>query len=389
VTQARRQPGSSFKPMTYLAALNAGLKPNTLVMDEPITYPPIGGENRYTRDTDWWSPHNYDGGFSGPMTLRRALEQSKNLVTARLLSGGVAADPAESLDTVCKLAIEAQFYLKCERFYPFVLGAQPVRPIDLAAFYAAIDNEGGRPAPHVIEQIVQDGHTVYQAKEDVEYLASVDRAAVFQLRSILQGVVARGTASRLASLSKFIAGKTGTTDDFNDAWFAGFDNNVTIAVWVGYDNAKGKRTLGPGQAGSRVALPIFADIIQAVWEKYAPRTPLQGPSPETSRHLISLPIDLNSGERIDARTSNAFMETFRLDKNGKILETQNQLISPDQEFAFGGRYNSPFGVPWFLRFGLGRRDYDGSPLFRAPDRYDSWQRDDDVRYLREPRPLPH
>ena len=122
-------------------------------MDAPITYPPIDGINRYTRATDWWSPHNYDGGYAGTMTLRRALEQSKNLVTARLLDGGIADTPQESLDIICQLAIEAQVYPQCERFYPFVLGAQPVRPIDLAAFYAAISNEGGRPTPHVIEQI--------------------------------------------------------------------------------------------------------------------------------------------------------------------------------------------------------------------------------------------
>ena len=88
---------------------------------------------------------------------------------------------------------------------------------------------------------------------------------MFQLRTLLQGVVARGTAARLSALSPYIAGKTGTSDDFNDAWFAGFSNDVTIVVWVGYDNAKGKRTLGHGQAGSRVALPIFEPIIQAVW----------------------------------------------------------------------------------------------------------------------------
>src|SRR5262249_22051481 len=107
VTQSRRQPGSSFKPMTYLAALGNGLQPNTLVQDAPITYPPIGGVNRYTRATDYWSPHNYDQGYAGTMTLRRALEQSKNLVTARLLDGGVADTPPQSLDAICKLAMEA------------------------------------------------------------------------------------------------------------------------------------------------------------------------------------------------------------------------------------------------------------------------------------------
>src|ERR1044071_5895821 len=115
--------------MTYLAALNSGLQPNTLVEDAPVTYPPIGGVNRYTRDTDYWSPHNYDGGSSGTLTIRRALEMSKNLATARLLDGGISGDPASSLDQICLLAIEAGVYPKCERYYPFVLGAQPVRPI--------------------------------------------------------------------------------------------------------------------------------------------------------------------------------------------------------------------------------------------------------------------
>jgi 1A family penicillin-binding protein len=392
VTQARRQPGSAFKPMTYLAALNAGLQPNTLVMDAPITYPPINGINRYSRATDWWSPRNYDSGYAGTMTLRRGLEQSKNLVTARLLSGGIADEPAESLDAICHIAVEAQVYSQCVRFYPFVLGAQPVRPIDLAAFYATIYNEGGRPTPHVIEQITQDGRTVYKTKEAIKFLASVDRAAMFQLRTILQGVVARGTARRLAALSNVIAGKTGTSDDFNDAWFVGFDNDVTIAVWVGYDNAKGKRTLGRGQAGSRVALPIFDGIMRAAWEKYAPQTAMAGPSPEASRHLIALPIDLHSGQRVETRTRNAFMEQFRLDENGSFTETQYRLVSRSQDYTLGDQNNPDPNAPWFFNFGFGGnpwfrgRDYDGTALHRGPNPRDSWQRDNDPRYLREPDP---
>src|SRR6185295_4360365 len=216
------QPGSSLKPLTYLAALSHGLQPNTLVLDAPITYPPINGVHRYTRSTDYWSPRNYEGNGSGTMTLRRALEQSKNLVTARLLDGGIGDTPQESLDAICENAVKAQIYPQCVRFYPFVLGAQPVRPIDLAGFYGAIANEGKRPTPHVVEQITQDGREIYKANEGLRRLASVDPAAVFQIRTFLQGVVARGTAARLNGLSSYIAGKTGTSDDFNDAWFAGF-----------------------------------------------------------------------------------------------------------------------------------------------------------------------
>ena len=362
VTQARRQPGSSFKPMTYLAALNSGLQPNTLVEDAPVTYPPIGGTNRYTRDTDYWSPHNYDGGSSGTMTIRRGLEMSKNLVTARLLEGGISNDPASSLDQICKLAIEAGVYPKCERYYPFVLGAQPVRPIDLAGFYAAVANEGKRPTPHVVEQITQDGREIYKADEGLRRLASVDPAAIFQLRTFLQGVVARGTAARLSSLSSYIGGKTGTSDDFNDAWFAGFSNDVSIVVWMGYDNARGKRTLGNGQAGGRVALPIFESIIKAVWAQGTPQTPLPRPSPEAARHLVALPIDVQSGQRLDGRAetrfdvrgaggggnriSGAFMEYFRTDDSGRINDTQERMTS--RGFGgFGGDDFNPFS--WFGR----------------------------------------
>ena len=366
VTQARRQPGSSFKPMTYLAALNAGLQPNTLVEDAPITYPPIGGTNRYTRDTDYWSPRNYDGGSSGTMTIRRALEQSKNLVTARLLDGGIASEPAESLDEICRIAVEAGVYPKCERYYQFVLGAQPVRPIDLAGFYSAIANEGKRPTPHVIASISQDGREIYKANESLKPLAGVDPAAVFQIRTFLQGVVARGTAARLSALSSSIGGKTGTSDDFNDAWFAGFSNDVSVVVWVGYDNAKGKRTLGNGQTGGHVALPIFDPIMKSVWANIAPQSALPRPSPETARHLVALPIDVQSGQRLDSRggdgrfdfrTGNAgggrvsggFMEYFRTDDGGRITDTQERLTSRGGIISDSNGFGSPFsGFPnWF------------------------------------------
>ena len=206
------------------------------------------------------------------MTLRRALENSKNLATAHLLDGGIAGSAPESLDKVCAIAKEAQLYQICERYYPFVLGAQPVRPLDMAVFYASIANEGFRPTPHIIESIEREGQTVYRAQPKLTALGGVDRPAAFQLRTILQGVLARGTARSIGHLSAFVGGKTGTSDDENDAWFVGFSNDVTIAVWVGYDNKRGKRTLGGGQTGGKVAVPIFEPIMQAVWQHHAPKT---------------------------------------------------------------------------------------------------------------------
>jgi penicillin-binding protein 1A len=202
VAQAARQPGSSLKPLTYLAALGQGLQPNTLVYDSPITLPPIGG-GRYARPEDYWTPKNYDGGASGIMTLRRALENSKNLVTARLLDGGISDDPPESLSRLCLLAQEAHIYKDCIKYYPFVLGAQPVRMIDLATFYASIANEGMRPEPYAVESVELDGKEIYRRPNaPLVAIGSADNVAFFQLKSILQGVLARGTARRIGNLSQ-------------------------------------------------------------------------------------------------------------------------------------------------------------------------------------------
>jgi len=334
-TQSHRQPGSAFKPLTYLAALSKGLQPNTLVWDAPVTLPPIGGEAN-AKSGDYWSPKNFDGGRSGIITLRRALENSKNLVTARLLDGGIEPSPEKSLKRVCELALEAQLYLECTPYYPFVLGAQPVRILDLAAFYAAVANEGVLPVPHAIESVEENGRIVYKRKvASPVRLGSADAAAFYQLKSMLQGVLERGTAHSLKALAPYVAGKTGTSDDENDAWFVGFTNDVTVAVWVGHDNAEGRRrTLGRGQTGGKVAAPIFQSIIQAAWEHHLPKAPLSPPSPQAARHLIAMPIDLNTGDRLTEGQGRAFMEYFRLNWFGRLTETQFRLVPQSEVYAF-------------------------------------------------------
>jgi penicillin-binding protein 1A len=303
--QTQRQPGSAIKPLTYLTALQKGLQPNTLIPDDPITLPPIGVAgagggiiarefNGRVREQDFWSPRNADNGFGGVLTLRRGLENSVNMVTAHLLDGGIDADPERSLDEVCATAVAARIYNECVRYYPFVLGAQPVRMIDLAAFYAAVANEGQRPQPHSIDSIEADGRTIYQyPTAPAPWIGAADRTSFYQLKTILQGVVERGTARAIGSLSPYVAGKTGTTEDAVDGWFIGFTNDVTVAVWVGYDNGDGKRrSLGNNETGARVALPIFRPIIDAIWAQgIAPKAPLNGPSAEARLHLIDLPIE--------------------------------------------------------------------------------------------------
>src|ERR1700752_3800235 len=195
----------------------------------------------------FWSPRNADGGIGGLFTMRRGLENSVNVVTAHLLDGGISADPEKSLDQGCATAVAAKIYPEGARYYPFVLGAHPAGRIDLAAFYAALANEGALPKPHAIESIEADGHTVFQyPNAPLPFISAADRTSFYQLKTMLQGVVARGTARAIGGLSPYVAGKTGTTEDAVDGWFIGFTNDVTIAVWVGYDNGNGKRrSLGP------------------------------------------------------------------------------------------------------------------------------------------------
>jgi penicillin-binding protein 1A len=319
--QTQRQPGSAMKPLTYLTALQAGLQPNTLISDDPITLAPIGwhhkrgtiarGPDGASRQEDFWSPRNADGSTGGMLTMRRGLENSVNLVTAHLLADGIGDDPEKSLAQVCATAMAAKIYKECIRYYPFVLGAQPVRMIDLAAFYAAVANEGALPKVHAIDSIEADGKMVFQyPNAPLPFIGAADRTSFYQLKTMLQGVVARGTARAIADLSPFVAGKTGTTEDAVDGWFIGFTNDVTVAVWVGYDNGDRKRrSLGTRASGAGVALPIFEPILQAVWAQgVAPKALLNGPSSEAKRYLADLPIDYTDGSRRSRGSREGFVE---------------------------------------------------------------------------------
>jgi len=368
-TQSQRQPGSALKPLTYLAALQKGLQPNTVVRDQGITLPPIGGG--FAREQDYWTPRNYDRGEWGVVTLRRALENSRNLATVNLLDGGIDGDPHRSLDRICALALEAQIYRDCVPYYPFVLGAQPVRPIDLAPFFAAIANEGVRPSPYGIDSIEHNGVVIYRhPAASATAIGLADRVSFYQLKSMLQGVLQRGTARSIASLAPYVAGKTGTTEGENDAWFLGFTNDVTVAVWVGYDNAEGKRrTLGAGQTGASVAIPIFEPIIQAVWANYAPKTPLSPPSAEARRELVERPINLTSGDPVSRASANSFVEYFRRDRRGEPYDTQYQIVSRDEAWM-GYETRETAGQDFVMPYDNGGRY---APPIRDPSVRDPWR----------------
>lgn len=417
--QTQRQPGSAVKPLTYLTALQKGLQPNTLILDDPITLPPIGSGSGSgaialggsEREQDYWSPHNDGYQIGGVYTLRRGLEHSVNVVTAHLLDGGIDANPEQSLDDICATAVAAKVYTDCIRYYPFVLGAQPVRMIDLAAFYAAIANEGIRPQPHAIDSIELNGKTVYQYPTAPAFpmIGAADRASFYQLKSILQGVVARGTARAIASLSPYVGGKTGTTEDSVDGWFIGFTNDVTVAVWVGYDNGNGKRRSLGAVDGAKVALPIFKPIIEDVWaDNIAPKAPLAGPSPQARAQLVDLPIDYMTGTPVRGGRGD-LIEHFRLGPDGHIADTQYQLVSPevaeesreegtqygsaqgdDGYYGPDNGYGGDYGEYGYRQPGYGGRYYYPNqgwqrPLPQPPQRglFGNWGNDN---YQRQPEP---
>ena len=166
-----------------------------------------------------------------------------------------------------------------------------------------------------MKSIDRDGARIYQHRPASVAINSVDHAAFYQLKSMMQGVLARGTARSIANLAPYVAGKTGTSDNENDAWFVGFSNEVTVAVWLGYDNADKRRTLGGGATGGGVAVPIFEPVIEAVWAHVTPRTALAPPSAEAKQHLSCT----SAGSGIS--------ECLRKDAKGRIADTQYRLIS--------------------------------------------------------------
>jgi membrane peptidoglycan carboxypeptidase len=189
-------------------------------------------------------------------------------------------------------------------------------------------------------------------------LGSADKASFFQLKNMMQGVLQRGTAATLAHLAPYVAGKTGTTDDANDAWFVGFSNDVTVAVWVGYDNAAGgrRRTLGDNQTAARVAAPIFDPIMQATFTYVAPRTALAPPSPEARRELVAV-RDGFEDDFARGRGGSGQVEYVRRDRDGRARDSRYMLVSRDGAVGGDDRGRDPFG-----------RD----PFGRAPDVRPTW-----------------
>jgi len=271
-TQAYRQPGSSFKPFVYATALESGtFTPASIVLDGPITLPGYGGQS--------WSPENYGRTFHGPMVFRRGLELSLNTMTVRI---------AQQVG-MAKIVATAQRFGVVDKMEPVLamaLGAGETTPFRMAAGYSSFVNGGRKVRPHLIEVVDnREGKTVYRADHrDCPLCGAnfsgdfapeippageqlIDPITAYQIDSMLEGVVLRGTGAQARVLGRPIGGKTGTTNNFRSAWFMGFSPQIVVGVFVGFDD---NRTLGSGQTGAVAALPIFIEFMQEAIKGFPP-----------------------------------------------------------------------------------------------------------------------
>jgi penicillin-binding protein 1A len=254
VTQAWRQPGSSFKPFIYSAALEKGFTPATVVNDAPLFF------DADTTGSQPWEPKNYDGTFDGPMPLKRGLAKSKNMVSIRVLQ---AVGPPFAQEWVTRFGFEAE---KHPAYLTMALGAGSVTPLQMASAYGVFANGGYLVAPRLINRVTDGkGRVLQQADRPVldESMRTLDARNAFVMTTLLQEVARSGTAARAQSTLKRadIYGKTGTTNDSMDAWFAGWHASVVAVVWIGYDNPK---KLGDRETGGGLALPVWIEYMAQV-----------------------------------------------------------------------------------------------------------------------------
>ncbi|WP_213781511.1 penicillin-binding protein 1A [Caballeronia sp. dw_276] len=251
VTQAWRQPGSSFKPFIYSASLEKGLSPATIVNDAPLYFSAseTGGQA--------WEPKNYGGGFDGPMPMRTALMKSKNLVSIRILNN-IGTKYAQGY--VTKFGFDAA---RQPAYLPMALGAGQVTPLQMATGYSVFANGGYRVNPYLIADITDPRGAVVSHPQPLVAgesapLAITPRNA-YVMNSLLQSVAQRGTGARTNQLKRSdLAGKTGTTNDSHDAWFAGYQHSLVAISWIGYDSP---RSLGDKETGGGLALPVWMDYM--------------------------------------------------------------------------------------------------------------------------------
>jgi penicillin-binding protein 1A len=317
-TQAMRQPGSSFKPIVYMAALDSGYTPSTVVLDAPVVIDQGPG-------LPPWSPQNYGGDFLGPTTMRVGIEKSRNLMTVRVAQ-------AVGMEKVVEYARKLGVVDNMMPTLAMSLGAGETTALRMTAAYAMIVNGGKKIVPTFIDR-VQDsrGRTIYRHDDRpcdgcrvatwnnqlVPQIPDVrerilDPRTAYQMVSILEGVVQRGTGTAVKAVGKPLAGKTGTTNDSKDAWFVGFSPDLAVGVYVGFDQP---RSLGGKETGGAIAAPVFRDFMMAALGD-RPATPFRVPP-----DLRLVRIDLATGQRPSGEGGRVILEAFKpgTEPNGQVV----------------------------------------------------------------------
>ena len=288
-TQAYRQLGSLFKGVLYAAAIDQGYTATSLVDDEPVSYDVGPGQPPYR-------PTNYDRKYEGPITLRHALEKSRNVPAVRFMD---AVGPEVVIDFARRLGITAPI----PPYLSVALGSAETTLQEITSAYSVFPNGGIRMVPYLIERILdRQGELLEEGGPVPRDAIRADTAYI--MVSLMQGVVERGTGRSARQLEWPVGGKTGTMDDYTDAWFVGFDPEITVGVWVGYDE---KVTLGRGEEGARVALPIWRDFMQAYIDGQDPETEAAFAPPP---NIVFAAVDARTGELAGPSTPGAIEEAF-------------------------------------------------------------------------------
>jgi penicillin-binding protein 1A len=277
-TQAMRQTGSSFKPYVYTAAIDQGASPDDVILDEPVTFQ--AGTGVYT-------PHNYDEKFEGNITLRRALAQSRNIPALKL------ADRI-GIKTVIDYAHRFGVTSNMPAYLPIALGSAEITLLEQTSAFSVFPNDGVRITPRYLKKVTDyEGRVLEEDFPDVKDVVSSRTARI--MTSMLREVVLHGTAVAAAGMKYPIAGKTGTTNDFTDAWFIGFSPYTTCGVWMGYDE---KKTLGTKETGARAALPVWMDFMKVALAAHEPGEfqPSPGTTPNALAQKVDTPDSAPAGE---------------------------------------------------------------------------------------------
>lgn len=287
-TQAFRQIGSTVKPLVFTAAIDRGYTPASVIVDEPVSFELADGQPPY-------EPRNYDLRYEGPVTLRRALEQSRNVPTVKLLD---AIGPATVVDYAKRFGLSREM----QPFLSLALGAFEATPLEMTSAYTVFPRQGVRMTPYQVLRVLDRQDNVLEENRPRPHDA-IRADTAYVVTSLMRGVAQRGTAAAAAALDWPVAGKTGTMDEYTDAWFIGFDPEITIGVWIGYDE---KRTLGRGVTGSVAALPIWMDVMKAWIARRGRENPPAFPPPG---NIVFVSVDKDTGAPATT-AGNAINEAF-------------------------------------------------------------------------------